>query len=227
MLHKQSRRIFALILGSASLASLACGALSGLSQVADQAEAISTQVEAISTQAEAMSTQAVDVATQVAEGEIALPEEIPAGVPGADLDACTLITDAEVEAVIGGPIRETVSGPGTCLRYGENSRDVSLSIIPTGSEAAAQAMFAAARTEAQEQGEIQDVPGSWAEGFWELETSAGVFFIRQGGYVIFLSTDNPDVYPARWTSLSSLPRWWWNACPDWGGLRPGSLIHSL
>jgi hypothetical protein len=195
MLLHQNRRIFALVLGIASLASLACGALSGLNQVAEQADAISTQAEALATQADAIGTQAVDAATQVAEGEIPLPEEIPAGVPGSDLDACTLITDAEAEAVIGGPIRETISGPGTCLRDGENSREVSLTILPTGSEAAAQVMFAAARNEAQDAGAIQDVPGPWAEGFWELESSAGILFFRQGGYFVALSTDNPEVYP--------------------------------
>lgn len=187
MLHKKHRTI-ALVVGSASLAVLACtcGALSGLTQVAQQAEAVSTQ-------AVAASTQAVDVATQVADGEIPSPEELPLGALGTDIDACALVTEEEAIAVIGGPLRETVSGPGACFREGENSREVSVVVIAPGSEEAAQAMFAVAKQTDAEADGYEELSGPWAEGFWELDGSGAVVF-RQAGYMVLVSTDNPTVY---------------------------------
>lgn len=163
-----------MVLATASLATLAC-ALSGIREAVDEVEDASTQAAGL---AEAAPTQSAEQ-----------PEAPPDTAPEV-IDACTLLTDAEIEAVLDGTVSDTLgtntSGRMSCIYELESGGDAYIAVTPAATVDDAQKHFAFIREAAAAESTLEDLPGPWTEGFWD-PALGGSLWVQQGRYVVQVS----------------------------------------
>jgi hypothetical protein len=206
MIVQSSYRVVTFAIAALSLAGLACG-LGTLTQTAQDAQAIATQAGDLAGTAQAVATQA-DVQAPADPGELPeLPEgglEVLAEL--GDVDGCALLTTAEIEAALGGPVVDTdannVAGQSVCIYTSDTGREVALTLVQTVNADTASAPFQGYKAAAESNASLEPVAGEWDDGFWD--TSNGMLYVMQGRYIVVMSAGDQTQYPDAQQQATSL-----------------------